>query len=228
MSYVLNLADVPANEPAIQPSVVRDALTAWHCLRNHQDTIEARFDDFDRNHDGVLDKSDVRALLTSLNDGIAVSWAETEWAIDSADVDGSGSLSREELRAAVAWWFLRISRPPIVPQEGWRAMLPWYLAVMTGLCCSIFVAAVSTLWDAKQTVAWLEVTLLGLLWKLVCMDVMKAMCCGPLLTPILSFLTCDVRVSARARVARWLNSCRLLSRIAHLCLCTTVLSSTEA
>lgn len=192
VSYVLNLADVSADESAIQPSAVADALAAWHCLRQHQDAIESYFDEFDTNHNGLLDKSDVRRLLTTLNDGIQVSWAETEWAIESADVDGSGSLSREELRAAVAWWYLRVSRPKIVLQVGCRALLPWCLAVLVGLLCSAFVAAVSVLWDADQTIAWVKVTLLSLLLKIVCMDVLKALCCGPLLTPILSFLTCDV------------------------------------
>jgi hypothetical protein len=43
--------------------------------------------------------------ITPRSDRFAqVSWEETDWAIETADVDGNGELDREELRAAVSWW----------------------------------------------------------------------------------------------------------------------------
>jgi Ca2+-binding EF-hand superfamily protein len=52
----------------------------------------------------TLQRGQVHDLLTELNEGIKVSWEETDWAIETADVDGNGELDREELRAAVSWW----------------------------------------------------------------------------------------------------------------------------
>ena len=54
---------------------------------------------------GTLQRGQVHDLLTELNEGIKVSWDETDWAIETADVDGNGELDREELRAAVSWWY---------------------------------------------------------------------------------------------------------------------------
>jgi hypothetical protein len=54
---------------------------------------------------GTLQRGQVHDFLTELNEGIKVSWDETDWAIETADVDGNGELDREELRAAVSWWY---------------------------------------------------------------------------------------------------------------------------
>ena len=61
-----------------------------------------------------------------------------------------------------------------------------------GCLCALFVALVSVRFSAAVTEAWLLTTLLGLLWKLVIFDPIKALCCGALLEPFYACLTCDL------------------------------------
>ncbi len=68
--------------------------------------IFENFQNYDANNSGAFERGKVRALLTDLNEGIKVTWSEADWVIEAADIDGSGALEQDELRAAINWWYL--------------------------------------------------------------------------------------------------------------------------
>ena len=136
------------------------AVATWCTLRQQQDLIDASFDEFDVDHSGKLSREQVRTMLQQLNDGLPVTWTEVDWTIESADANGDGLLDRQELRAAVACWYLHVSSRVIVPLSGWRAMVPWALCSCVGLVCAMLVASISVKWSVVDTKAWLGTTLL--------------------------------------------------------------------
>jgi Ca2+-binding EF-hand superfamily protein len=81
-------------------------------LLGDQDVIAARFEFYDKDSSGTLDNSQVALVLKDLNGGKAVTAAEVQWVIDTADGKGSnpknGVLNHEELKVAVAVWYTAV------------------------------------------------------------------------------------------------------------------------
>jgi Ca2+-binding EF-hand superfamily protein len=90
----------------------------WLVLVRQQDTMEAAFDDYDSNHNGRLNRLGVKKILTLLNDDIPVTNAEADWVMEATDVDGSGELTRAELRASVALWYFHVVSTAVDPRRG--------------------------------------------------------------------------------------------------------------
>ena len=116
--------------------------------------------------------------------------------IEAADVDQSGTLNYLELRAAISWWYLHVEPAKVQGARGIKLVLPWVMASATGCACSVLVALVSAKFSPEVTVAWLMTTVLGLLWKMLCFDPLKALCCGTLIDPLYACVTCDFSVDA--------------------------------
>jgi Ca2+-binding EF-hand superfamily protein len=195
VDYVLALSDADHSD-IIEPREVATAVATWCTLRQQQDLIDASFDEFDVDHSGKLSREQVRTMLQQLNDGLPVTWTEVDWTIESADANGDGSLDRQELRAAVACWYLHVSSRVIVPLSGWRAMVPWVLCSCVGLVCAMLVASISVKWSVVDTKAWLGTTLLSLVWKLVVFDPIKTLCCGSLLDPFYALICGEFEADA--------------------------------
>ena len=195
VDYVLALSDADHSD-IIEPREVATAVATWCTLRQQQDLIDASFDEFDVDHSGKLSREQVRRMLQQLNDGLPVTWTEVDWTIESADANGDGSLDRQELRAAVACWYLHVSSRVIVPLSGWRAMVPWVLCSCVGLVCAMLVASISVKWSVVDTKAWLGTTLLSLVWKLVVFDPIKTLCCGSLLDPFYALICGEFEADA--------------------------------
>jgi Ca2+-binding EF-hand superfamily protein len=101
--FVLATSDtLESGASAIKPDEIGEAIAMWKCLQSEMGTIENLFHKYGANDSGRLDESQVHCLLTDLNDGDQVTIAETQWVMQAADVNGSGMLSRDELRASVA------------------------------------------------------------------------------------------------------------------------------
>jgi Ca2+-binding EF-hand superfamily protein len=195
VAYVLALSDADHSD-SIEPEEVVAAVTIWCTLHQQQDEIDASFDEFDVDRSGKLSREQVRAVLQKLNDGLPVTWTEVDWTIESADANGDGSLDRQELRAAVACWYLHVSTRVIIPTSGWRAMVPWAICGSVGLSCALLVASISTLWSVADTKAWLGTTLLSLVWKLIVFDPIKTLCCGSLLDPLYALICGEFEADA--------------------------------
>ena len=195
VEYVLVLSDADHSD-SIEPDEVVTAVAVWRTLHQHQDEIDKAFAKFDSDGSGKLSRDEVRIMLQRLNENLPVTWLEVDWLIESADANGDGLLDRHELRAAVAFWFLRVSARIIAPTSGWRAMMPWMLCSCLGLSCALLVASVSVRWSVVDTKAWLNTTLLSLMWKLVVFDPIKTLCCGSLLEPIYALICGEFEVDA--------------------------------
>ena len=107
VTHVLSIVDKGyTHEETITMDEVIHAVALWQCLQKVQDSIEAHFADYDTDNTDSLDASQVRHMLTDLNDGHLVSLGEVDWVIESAD-DGDGKLTRDEARSAIALWYMR-------------------------------------------------------------------------------------------------------------------------
>ena len=116
--------------------------------------------------------------------------------IEAADADESGTLNYLELRAAISWWYLHVEPAKVQGARGIKLVLPWVMTSATGCACSVLVALVSAKFSQEVTVAWMMTTVLGLLWKMLIFDPLKALCCGTLIDPLYAFLTCDFSVDS--------------------------------
>jgi Ca2+-binding EF-hand superfamily protein len=180
LDYVMLLSDI-YDPLQIWPLQIKDALAHWRTLRQQQHEIDAHFERYDRDGTGVLERNEVKCLLNDLNEGIPVSDQEVEWAIHSADMDNSGTLSRAELRAAISSWYLHVAKPRIRITTGACMLLPWLFASLIGCTCALLVALASVRFSPEVTQAWLSTTLLGLMWKMIVFDPIKALCCATLI-----------------------------------------------
>jgi len=102
--YVLKLAD--ANDSnAVDKHELKVAMTVWMGLKEDQKFIDSRFEVYDSNRSGALERPQLEALLTDLNGGEAPAQSSVEWVIQRADEAKTGAIERDELRAAVALWY---------------------------------------------------------------------------------------------------------------------------
>jgi hypothetical protein len=60
-------------------------------------------------------------------------------------------------------------------------LLPWLFASLIGCTCALLVALASVRFSPEVTQAWLSTTLLGLMWKMIVFDPIKALCCATLI-----------------------------------------------
>lgn len=189
VSYVLATVDKGFDDKeGIGPDDIGYAIAMWKCMSSQQASIDAKFEEFDADNTGTLSKHQVRQLLTNLNDDVPVSDAEVKWVIEAADIEGDGHLTREEVRPAVALWYINVGPSDLSPNIGPKTLIPWGYSFVLGLACCLLVAATTVLWSEKKTIAWLEASAMGLFWKLFVMDPAKTLCCGTLLEPIFTLL----------------------------------------
>ena len=204
VDHVLAAADQHGGHGEVEAGAMVEALAMWRSMQPVEQDIERIFDHwktYDDTNNGSLQRREVKAVLTDLNDGIPVSWAETDWTISSADVDGSGSLSDKELRAALQWWYLSVE-PKLEhnPIRGCKMTAPWFFAFALGLACAVLVRVVSLEWSDQRTRAWLEASLLGVVWKLIILDPFKVLCCSTLVEPLAALLGGDLFFSVDALI----------------------------
>ena len=154
VTHVLSIVDKGyTHEETITMDEVIHAVALWQCLQKVQDSIEAHFADYDTDNTDSLDASQVRHMLTDLNDGHLVSLGEVDWVIESAD-DGDGKLTRDEARSAIALWYMNVGLSDLTPNQGAKTLIPWIYAFVLGLMCCLLVAAVSVQFSEEKTMGW--------------------------------------------------------------------------
>jgi Ca2+-binding EF-hand superfamily protein len=190
VQFVLACSDQHGLNSDVDVAEVTEALAVWRCLKHQASEIDDHFRRFDSNNSGVLERNQVRKLLTELNEGIPVSWQETDWAIEAADIDGSETLSRTELCAAIAWWYINVDKAAVDPNIKLGSSVPWIYSLLVAATAAVTVRTVSADWSDERTWAWAESSLLGVLFKLVVLDPIKVMCCcEALVGPVFAWLT---------------------------------------
>nr|ADD95698.1 hypothetical protein [uncultured organism MedDCM-OCT-S01-C25] len=111
--HVASMADLQGAE-TFEPSDVLAALAMWLCTRDVQADLDAAMQQYDSPETHVERQNLVRKILTELNDGIPVTSAEIDWILESSDIDGNNTISYEEMRASLVWWFLHVSRGQVL------------------------------------------------------------------------------------------------------------------
>lgn len=108
-------ARVGANEARLKPDI--EALAKKRFGDASVANMKKLFDQFDGNHDGKINKTELTALLEAANvDNCSTNWVETcpRWAkavIERLDKNGDGQISWEEYKAAAGY----VEAPPPPP-----------------------------------------------------------------------------------------------------------------
>lgn len=90
--YVIAIAD-SLGDGELEQDEMAQAVATWQALLGDQEMIASRFDVYDKDKSGTLDKSQVMMVLKDLNGGVAVAEEEAEWVIESADGKGPMQLA---------------------------------------------------------------------------------------------------------------------------------------
>ena len=87
VKYVMAIAD-SLGDGAVEAEEITEAVAVWQSLLGDQDKIAARFDVYDTDKSGDLDKGQVALVLKDLNGGAEVGDEEVDWVMNSADGKG--------------------------------------------------------------------------------------------------------------------------------------------
>eukprot|EP01043_Picozoa_sp_COSAG02_P042876 COSAG02_NODE_3682_length_6387_cov_7.078244_5_plen_849_part_00 len=191
VDYLMSTADLQGADN-FEPEDVLNALAMWLCTREVQPRIESALEQYDETLAGSDQRLQVHKILTLLNDGIPTTWAETDWILESSDIDGNGTVSMDEMRASVGWWFLHVGRRKVQAAKGWRALMPWLLSAMVALLCAYLVAATSVRFTEEKTQRWLQNTTVAVVIKQLMIDPLKTMFCGSWLEPVAALFNLDL------------------------------------
>lgn len=191
IEYLASTADLQGADN-FEPEDIHNALAMWLCTRDVQPLIDERMTQYNEMLTGSDQRQQVHTILTKLNDGIPVTWAETDWILESSDIDGNGTISRDEMRASVGWWFLHVARRKVQAERGWNAMIPWLCSAAIALICAYLVAATSVRFTEEKTQRWLSNTIIATIVKLGIIDPMKVLFCGTWLEPVAALFSLDV------------------------------------
>lgn len=126
IKYVLHVADKDQNT-LITRGELTAAVSALRGLQEDQQIVATRFKYYDSARTGFLDKRQVERLLQDINKGSPVSSEELAWIMQRADVDGNQKIDLEELRAAIALWYLHTTRQA---EQKEKAESSWHFC-----CC---------------------------------------------------------------------------------------------
>jgi hypothetical protein len=84
---------------------LRRGVPQYLCYLAHLDLINAVFEDFDIQHDNHLEKFEVKAMLTQLNNGHPPSEQQLNEVMTEADEIADGTVTKLELGRAIAVWY---------------------------------------------------------------------------------------------------------------------------
>ena len=110
VEFVMVQAHRAGSRGTVACSELKQAISLWRYLQHERLILEGAFEQFDADGDGRLDQGELAALMTSLNDGIAVTPEEVAWVMATASTsqpDGVGKtgLDPDETRGALAVWY---------------------------------------------------------------------------------------------------------------------------
>lgn len=109
VNYVLLVVHGVSGSREITEDDIVTAVSTWQSLADDQDKVREKFDAFDRDNTGMLSTDQVKEMLTFMNDGVEVTDAEAAWVIKQADFSCEGTLRKDEINAAVAVWYTKVT-----------------------------------------------------------------------------------------------------------------------
>ena len=82
------------------------AAKVWRTFCEHKKEIQTHFDKYDVDKNGVIDKKELKALLTDLNCGRPVSDKEVDAVMKEADsIVCDGAINKTEILGAISIWY---------------------------------------------------------------------------------------------------------------------------
>jgi len=95
------------NDGAVDKDELKEVLLEWRNYKEHAEIIEEKFEQYDTNKQGTLDRIELAALLKDLNEGQEVTEPELDMVIGFSDKGEikDGEVDKTELFQAIAVWF---------------------------------------------------------------------------------------------------------------------------
>jgi Ca2+-binding EF-hand superfamily protein len=104
LKFMMSVADWD-DSGVIEKSEISYVISAWRLLVAKRSQLTDVLKEFDKVGDGALNKDELKAYLTKLNEGTEVAPEEVDWVWSQADVLGDGSIHGPEIVMASAAWF---------------------------------------------------------------------------------------------------------------------------
>lgn len=96
-----------SRDGSIDKAELREAMLEWRNYKAHAEFIDEKFAQYDTDNSGTLDRSQMRRLLTDLNEGVEVSDTDLDLVLGFSDKGEvkDGMIDKTELVQAIAVWF---------------------------------------------------------------------------------------------------------------------------
>jgi len=104
VNFLLAVSD-KGGDGSIDGGELEEMMTCWHTFVENRAQWEEKMAKFDVSNTGKLSKEEVKAYLTDINGGIAVTDEEVDMVMKEADVLADGQLNKLELQRATAYWY---------------------------------------------------------------------------------------------------------------------------
>lgn len=116
LKFIMTIADQD-QAGGISRQELDFAVKAWGILTSKRTKIEEALKNFDKSGTGKLERNELKAYLTSLNENIEVDEEEVDWVLSKADVFGDGACSKPELVMATAAWYSHVKEKDVPPPQ---------------------------------------------------------------------------------------------------------------
>ena len=90
--------------PEITTAELPDAMAVLKAMIDEEKYLDEKFERYDVNKSGELEKGQLANLLKDLNEGAEVPEEDLTLVMKQADVSESGAIKREELKPAIMIW----------------------------------------------------------------------------------------------------------------------------
>jgi len=120
VKFIMSVADWDESGK-IEKSEISYVMSAWRILTAKRTELGEVLKEFDKEGNGQLDKAQLTAYLTKLNEGIPVSAEEADWVWAQADVLGDGAIHGPEIVMASAAWFAYVEDATVVKSAASNA-----------------------------------------------------------------------------------------------------------
>lgn len=102
--FILSATDID-KDGAIYSGEIQFLVMIWNTYARSLPEIDSLMETYDVNQDGRLDRTEVRAMLTHLNDGKKVREDEVDFVLEEAGLLSDGVIAKPEVKRAIRAWY---------------------------------------------------------------------------------------------------------------------------
>jgi len=137
LNFILKIAD-RSGDGCMDRSELQTALIVWKTFTKGREQLEETLKKYDKSETGKLEKPELKAYLTELNDGKEPSDEEVDWVLSEADFMGDGAIHTTELvMATQSWYSYEASNPSAAPAASSTETSAGAKEPSATACCSI-------------------------------------------------------------------------------------------